>query len=137
MYATDSSVFQIDNDKPAHNQLTIISKPEEILTKIADDIDGFTIMPINLVKHRCDVKVLTIDSISPYIERKKSGAECKNEVNIEAIRTKKYHKVPALRVVIRTDDPVMEKVGKAFITILMTNEGQGIIKSAGYSPITD
>jgi serine/threonine protein kinase len=114
--------------------------------KVAEDPGGLTISPSNIAALQCTVKVLPIginlnSLVSPYIQPLVSKSECikgyKDRINIDVIRNLNYPLVSDLRVFIRGDDALKHKIGEAYITMLMTKEGQRRIKDAGYLPMRE
>jgi serine/threonine protein kinase len=129
IYATDDKNFKLGTFQYTHDT-------KESLDKVANDRYGFAMVPINWVKNRCDVKVLSIDSVSPF-KQGDNNLECSRDVDIEVMKREnnRYLKISTLRVVIRDDNNNL--AGKAYITMLMSGDGQRIIREAGYLPITD
>jgi serine/threonine protein kinase len=127
IYATDDKNFKKGTIKDTHDT-------KESLDKVANDKYGFAMVPINWVKDRCDIKILSIDSVSPF-KPDKNNSECPREVDLEVMKREnnRYLKISTLRVVIRDDN----LAGKAYVTMLMSEDGQRIIGESGYLRITE
>jgi phosphate transport system substrate-binding protein len=57
------------------------------------------------------------------------------QVNLEAIRNGSYPLTRRLFVVVRQDDTTDEQAGIAYANLLLTDEGQQIVKKAGFVPL--
>lgn len=93
---------------------------------------------------QCSVKPIPIgstanDFVLPY----KGGAvvdpQCPNkrqeQINLDAINQGQYPLIREVFVVFPNDNSDAKKAGEAYANMLLTNEGQELIKSAGFAPL--
>ncbi|NEO48998.1 MAG: PstS family phosphate ABC transporter substrate-binding protein [Moorea sp. SIO4A3] len=93
---------------------------------------------------QCKVKPLplsfsnTSPFVTPYqpplIPTENCPEQGRNQLNSEAFKTKKYPITRRLFVIIKQDGSVDERAGEAYGKLLLTDEGQKLIKEAGYIP---
>jgi phosphate transport system substrate-binding protein len=93
---------------------------------------------------QCTVKALPISRdarsafIPPYQGSSVPGKRCpwqNNQLNYQALRDSKYPIIRRLFVIIKQNGQVDEQVGEAYAKLLTTDEGQKLIKEAGFVPI--
>jgi serine/threonine protein kinase len=128
------NIYATDNKNFREGSFIYTRDTKESLDKVANDKYGFAMVPINWVKNRCDIKILSIDSVSPF-KQGDNNPSCPREVDIEVMKRarNRYLKIATLRVVIRDDN----LAGKAYITMLMSEDVQRIIGESGYLPINE
>ncbi len=92
---------------------------------------------------QCSVKPIPIGEnlnnlISPYVEPLVTPQQCpqlRNQINPQLFQEAKYPLTHHLFVVIKQNDEMEEKAGKAYAKMLLSEEGQKLISEAGYLPI--
>ncbi|MGD1713726.1 PstS family phosphate ABC transporter substrate-binding protein [Dapis sp. BLCC M172] len=94
---------------------------------------------------QCSVKPLAIafesggNFIVPYkgefIPPENCSEKSRNQPNLEAFENGTYPITRRLFVIVKKDGSFDEKAGEAYGKLLLTDEGQNLIKEAGYSPI--
>ena len=57
------------------------------------------------------------------------------QINLKALRNGSYPITRRMYVVVRRDGTVEEQAGIAYSNLLLTNQGQQIIKNAGFVPL--
>lgn len=96
------------------------------------------------VIHQCIVKTLPIGRhvgstfITPYQDAPVPANKCPgqhNQLNLEALQNGEYPIIRRLFVIIKQNGQVDEQVGEAYARLLLTDEGQRLIKEAGFIPI--
>jgi ABC-type phosphate transport system substrate-binding protein len=96
------------------------------------------------VINQCTVKTLPITRhtgsafVAPYQGSLEPGEKCPgkhNELNLEALQNGEYPITRRLFVIIKQNGQVDEQVGEAYAKLLLTDEGQKLIKEAGFIPI--
>jgi phosphate transport system substrate-binding protein len=76
--------------------------------------------------------------VAPYQGELVPPEDCpkqRNELNIKAIQNDEYPLVRRLFVIVKQDGQADEKAGEAYVELLRTDEGQKLIKEAGFIPI--
>ena len=93
---------------------------------------------------QCEVKPLPISRrfgsafIAPYKGEWISPENCpqqRNKLNFEALQNGEYPLTRRLFVIIDQNNQADEQVGETYKTLLLTDEGQQLIKEAGFIPI--
>jgi hypothetical protein len=114
--------------------LVIVGRSDGINTK--DDLE--------VIQRLGSVKPLPISRdtrsafVAPYQGELVPPEDCpkqRNELNIKAIQNDEYPLVRRLFVIVKQDGQADEKAGEAYVELLRTDEGQKLIKEAGFIPI--
>lgn len=96
------------------------------------------------VINQCTVKTLSISHhmgsalVAPYQNQPVSSKKCPqqdNKLNLEALQNSEYPITRRLFVIIKQNGQVDEQAGEAYAQLLLTDEGQRLIKEAGFIPI--
>jgi phosphate transport system substrate-binding protein len=127
-------------DATSRNQ--VFSTPLEVLRKIADMPGGFAILAAPLAVPQCTVKVMAIvnasgQAITPYKKPLRSPSQCltqRNQINLAAFESGEYPSdlKNTLYVVIKQNGQIEQQSGEAYANFLLSNEGQALLKKAGY-----
>ncbi|MGB3572281.1 MAG: PstS family phosphate ABC transporter substrate-binding protein [Phormidesmis sp.] len=70
----------------------------------------------------------------PYVE----PADCpvrRNQLNLDAFQSQSYPLLRPLYVAIRKDGSTAEQAGRAYVDLLKTSEGQGLLSQVGFVPL--
>jgi phosphate transport system substrate-binding protein len=93
---------------------------------------------------QCTVKPLPISRddrskfVAPYQGKLIPPDKCpkqRNKLNVKAIQNDEYPLTRRLFVIIKQNGQVDEQAGEAYAKLLTTDEGQKLIKEAGFIPI--
>lgn len=139
---------EIMGDMPLAKTVQTFPTPAEAVKHIAlEDIKQggsiYLASAANLIPE-CDVKPLAIardDSsppVKPYEGELTTPAKCREEGRIadyDAFRSEKYPLVRRLFVVFRDDDTLQARAAKAYVHLLLSDEGQKLIGKAGFIPL--
>lgn len=96
------------------------------------------------VINQCTVKTLPISRhigsafIAPYLGTPAPDEKCPGkhyQLNIEVLQNGEYPVTRRLFVIIKQNGQVDEQAGEAYARLLLTDEGQKLIKDAGFIPI--
>jgi ABC-type phosphate transport system substrate-binding protein len=96
------------------------------------------------VINQCTVKTLAIGRhvgsafIAPYQSSPLADEKCSEQhrqLNLEALRNGEYPITRRLFVIIKQNGQVDEQAGEAYAKLLLTDEGQKLIREAGFIPI--
>ena len=135
------SIYMTDGSYLGKNvPFTQLSDTTTTFRKVAEDPGGFTIAPSNLAVTQCRIKTLSIgvnstSLVNPYDQQKESSmSACDRKVNIDVIENFNYPLASDLKVFFRDDDRGRQ-VGRAYISMLMTEDIQKLIEKAGYLPV--
>jgi phosphate transport system substrate-binding protein len=113
----------------------------EAFQKIKNDRGGLHIASAALAVPQCGIKTLPIgldktQLIAPYQEPLILAENCTvqnhNRVNIEVFRTRKYPLLRDLSIVIVEDAGLRQKAGTAYAQMVLTDQGQDLVRQAGY-----
>lgn len=96
------------------------------------------------VIHQCSVKTLPISRhvgsafIAPYQDAPVPAKKCPgqhNRLNLDALQNGEYPIIRRLFVIIKQNSQDDEQVGEVYARLMLTDEGQRLIKEAGFIPI--
>ncbi|MDJ0732676.1 MAG: substrate-binding domain-containing protein [Nostocaceae cyanobacterium] len=119
------------------------------IKKVANNKGGIYFASIPEVIWQCRVKSLPLRikseerAISPYIslqfDKYENCVRFKNRirVNSKAISSGRYPITRKLYVIIDTNNPEKQKVGEAYANLMLTQQGQDLLKETGYASIYD
>jgi serine/threonine protein kinase len=138
LYATDNSYT---NRKP--EDFIKVKDASEGIKRIANDPGGAMIVPLQIAVDQCDCKTTKIlefrtanlETLNPYVSKCLEKPD-RSKVNIDFIKKMPNTNILDLEIVFRNDTPKSEEAGKYLARVLMTQEGQEIVKNAGYLPIS-
>lgn len=126
------------------DQLNYFPNMTAALRQLAHSPGGIFFGSAGEIVNQCSIKTLAIgkDSqswIPPYRLPYVTPSECplrRNQINTEAFQTKQYALTHPLFVIFKKGDRV-EKAGKAYVNMLLTDQGQELIAKAGFVKIDD
>ncbi len=112
----------------------------ESLRKVAQNKGGIYYASAPEVVGQCGIKPLPIgrtqsNLIPPYIQPYIPSSDCpqkRNQLNVDAFRSDEYPITRRLFVVVKKNDQIDEKAGTAYANLLLTDEGQKLISTAGF-----
>lgn len=111
----------------------------EGLQQIAQEPGGILVGPISDVVPKCTVKTLPLVNkegkiVPPYqpknfVQPDQCRPGNRNRVNLEAINSGEYPLTNNLYVVVKRNGQTQEQAGQAYVNLLLTKQGQEMIKS--------
>ncbi|MEB3279995.1 MAG: substrate-binding domain-containing protein [Lyngbya sp.] len=131
-------------DENFSNNVVEISTTTEATRQVAQNPGGIYYASAPEIVPQCSVKPLPIrqftgEFIAPYKGSLVSPENCPNErnqLNIEAFQTNEYPLTRKIFVIVRLDGSIDEQAGEAYAKLLLTNQGQELIESAGFIPLS-
>ncbi|MBR8829052.1 MAG: substrate-binding domain-containing protein [Gomphosphaeria aponina SAG 52.96 = DSM 107014] len=87
---------------------------------------------------QCQVKPISINFVPSYQGSLVLPENCpqqRNQINFEAFKNEQYPLTRRLFVIIKEDGGLDQQGGEAYYHLLLTDEGQQLIKEAGYIPL--
>jgi phosphate transport system substrate-binding protein len=118
-----------------------VKNATEAFRKISQDLGGLHVASVALAVPQCGIKVLPIGLdathlVAPYkeplIPTSKCSAQNRNQVNVDALQTKAYPLLRDLSVVMIADGGRQQQLGEAYAQILLSAQGQELIRRFGY-----
>ncbi|MGL5083121.1 MAG: substrate-binding domain-containing protein [Microcoleaceae cyanobacterium] len=124
----------------------VISVPTttDAIRKLSQNKGGIYYATASEVVSPCGVKPLPIQSsaasplVAPYQEPLIPPGECpgkRNQLNVAAFQEGQYPVTRRIFVIVKQDGSVDEKAGEAYANLLLTSEGQKLVKAAGFIPM--
>ncbi|NET15927.1 MAG: CHAT domain-containing protein [Okeania sp. SIO1H6] len=133
------------NNKNFGKNVFFIPTTTQALREVTANKGGIYFATASEVIPQCGVNPLAISYESagtfvvPYkgefISPENCSEQLRNEPNLEAFENGTYPITRRLFVIVKKDGSFDEKAGEAYGKLLLTDEGQKLIKEAGYSPI--
>jgi phosphate binding protein len=129
---SDRVVF-VDDNKQAFKKISDVNNP-----------GGIYITSATEVIHHCEVKALSLSRystnklVSLYKNEWKPSESCspsQNQINFDAFFNGDYPLSRRLFIVINQNGQEDEQVGETYTKFLLTDEGQKLIKKAGFIPL--
>lgn len=128
------------------DNVVFIDKTDKALRKVSDlkKPGGIYFASASKLVSSCQVKLLPISHhlgsafISPYQDLWISPENCQkepNQLNFEALQNGEYPLSRRLFVIFEHNNQVDEQAGETYKNFLLTDEGQQLIKQAGFIPI--
>lgn len=125
------------------NNVVKISTTTEATRQVAQNRGGIYYASAPEIVPQCSVKPIPIrqstgEWIAPYKGSLVSPENCpdeRNKLNIDAFTSNQYPLTRKIFVVIRLDSSIDERAGEAYAELLLTDEGQKLIKEAGFIPL--
>lgn len=125
-------------------KVQLISTTTEAIRRVASSPGGIYYASASEIVDQCSIKPLPIGTqsgqfIAPYEGNLVTLSQCqsgqKNQVNIEAFQKGQYPITRNLFVIVKLDGQDDEKAGKAYANLLLSAQGQELIKKAGFVQI--
>ncbi len=134
--------FVMENLPFAEN-VTFVPTTTRAMHRVADNFGSIYYGSAPVVIGQCTIKPLPIglhsdELIPPYQEPLVSPSDCpgrRNQVNLTVMQTGQYPLLQPLFVVVKNDNRVNEQAGEAYANLLLTDQGQELIRQAGFIPI--
>lgn len=124
---------------------TFVATTTEALRILAENPGSLYYASAPELVPQCTIKTLPLGQqaeqlIPPYQPPAVTPETCKqgrSPINTAAIRDRQYPLTHELYVVFRKEDGDAAQAGAAYATFLRTQQGQDLIQSAGFAPLTD
>ena len=146
--AKDSGIAEffdhfVMQDLPFAENVTFVPTTTSALRQVAGNFGGIFYGSAPEIIGQCTIKPLPIGNhsdelIPPYQEPLVSPSECperRNQLNLTAMQTGQYPILQPLFIAVKYDGRLNEQAGEAYAHLLLTDQGQELIRQAGYIPI--
>ncbi len=146
--AKDSGIAEffdhfVMEDLPFAENVTFVPTTTSAVRQVARNFGGIYYGSAPEVIGQCTLKPLPIghhsdELIPPYQEPLVPPSECperRNQLNLTAMQTGQYPLLQPLFVAVKRDGRVNEQAGEAYANLLLTDQGQELIRQAGFIPI--
>jgi phosphate transport system substrate-binding protein len=132
---------KIGRDNPEYAIVT--GTTTEAIRNVANDPGGIYWSSANLLVSQCTVKTLPLARTSnqfvpPYQEPFVPLSQCpnkRNQVNLQAFRSGEYPWSRRLFVVVKENGQLDQTAGETYANLLLTDQGQALIREAGFVSI--
>lgn len=126
--------------QPFGANVEFVATTTQALQKLADNKGGIYYASAPEVVPQCTIKPLPLGRqpgkfIPPYREPFIKQSQCpsqRNQLNIQAFQTGQYPITRNLFVVVKQNGQVEQQAGEAYANLLLTEQGQVLIDSAGF-----
>ncbi|MDJ0901174.1 MAG: substrate-binding domain-containing protein [Xenococcus sp. MO_188.B8] len=130
-------------DFPFAENVTFVPTTTSAVGQVAENLGGIYYAPAPDVIGQCTIKPLPIGNhsdklIPPYQEPLVPPSDCpgrRNQLNMTAMQTGQYPILQPLFVAVKHDSQVNEQAGGAYANLLLTDQGQELIRQAGFIAI--
>lgn len=135
-------IYQKSRQEVPGAPFTPISSTTEAIRRVANDPNGISWASAPLVVPQCGIKALPLGLspnqwVSPSQKPEVSSADCSdknhNQVNAEIFRNPQYPWRRSLSIVVIENGSDQQKAGEAYARMLMTKQGQDLLKESGYA----
>lgn len=122
------------------DSVEFVATTTEALQKLASNKGGIYYASAPEVVPQCTIKALPVGRqpgkfIPPYQEPRIPRSLCptrRNQLNIQAFQTGQYPITRNLFVIVKQNDQIEQQAGEAYANLLLTQQGQALIESAGF-----
>ncbi len=136
-------VKYVMNKKILGSNVRLVRSVTEGLQDVASQQGSIFYASASEIVGQCTVKPLPIGDnqnnlIPPYIEPLVSPEQCpqrRNQINHQAFQAEQYPLIRHLYLIIKQNGEVEEQAGLAYAKMLLSEQGQKLIKKAGYVPV--
>ena len=146
--AKDSGIAEffdhfVMQDLPFAENVTFVPTTTSAVRQVAGNFGGIYYGSALEVISQCMIKPLPIGHhsdqlIPPYQEPMVEPSECpgrRNQLNMTAMQTGEYPLLQPLFVAVKYDGQINEQAGDAYAHLLLTDQGQELMRQAGLIPI--
>lgn len=131
------------NDRSLGRNVKLTSSTNQALKLVAADLGGMYVGSASEVVNQCTVKSLPIGLTpgswvpvyQPPLVPLSSCPEQRNQLNLLALKRREYPLTRRLFIVVKRDGGLDEKAGLAYANLLLSDQGQALIKQSGLVPI--
>ncbi|MDJ0714273.1 MAG: substrate-binding domain-containing protein [Prochloraceae cyanobacterium] len=135
-------VKNIVKSKEFGDSVKIVTNITQTLREISANRGAIFFASAPEIVYQCSIKPLPIGKIAgqyvaPYAEPLVPPSQCpsrRNSINSKAFQQAKYPLTRNLYVIIKENGSFEEEAGRAYVQLLLTEEGQKSIESAGFVP---
>lgn len=129
--------------EPFHPTVQYISTTTEAIRAVSNDVGAIYYASAPEVVPQCTIKPLPIGHQqnqwvapyqAPYIEPQDCPTQ-RNSLNLSAFQTGSYPITRRLFVIVQENDPTHAAAGSAYAQLMLSDQGQNLIKKAGYVPL--
>ena len=146
--AKDSGIAEffdhfVMQDLPFAENVTFVPTTTSAVRQVANNFGGIYYGSALEVISQCIIKPLPIghhsdELIPPYQEPLVLPSECpgrRNQMNLTAMHTGEYPLLQPLFIAVKYDSQLNEQAGDAYAHLLLTDQGQELMRQAGLIPI--
>ncbi len=131
------------NQQNFSSEVNYVDSTTEALRKISSIPNGIYYGSASEIVPQCTVKSLSVgltedNLIAPYQGKMITPTECpqqRNKINQQAFANGSYPITRNLFVIVKDNGERQEKIGNAFVKLLLSKEGQKIVEKAGFVPL--
>lgn len=140
----DQDIFPCDLEvKDVSKNVKFINTTTEALRQVAKDKNGIYWSSASLLVSQCTIKTIPVGMssdqlIPPYQMPFIPLDQCQqnpNKINIGVFQNGSYPLSRRLLVIIKEDGDQAQKAGEAYANLLLTKQGQDLIKELGFVPL--
>jgi phosphate transport system substrate-binding protein len=129
--------------EPFHPRVEYIATTTEAVRKVANTVGAIYFASAPEVVPQCRIKPLPIGRqrnqwVAPYQAPYINPADCpaqRNSLNFPALQTGDYPLTRRLLVIVKENGQTEQTAGHAYAQLMLSEQGQTLIKKAGYVPI--
>jgi serine/threonine protein kinase len=119
------------------SQVITVNNTTEGLNKVKNSKGGIYFGAAKeVIVDFCGTKPLAINSVKPYLEPLKAANVCsdsnRNKINKDVIRSNEYPLIRKIYMIIKADRSRKQEAGEAYVKLLLTKQGQGVLEEAGF-----
>ena len=131
------------NQQNFSSKVNYVNSTTEALHKINSIPNGIYYGSASEIVSQCTVKSLSVgltedNLVAPYQGKMIVPTECpqqRNKINQQAFANGSYPITRNLFVIVKDNGERQEKIGNAFVKLLLSKEGQKIVEEAGFVPV--
>ncbi len=128
--------------RPFGSQVKYVYSTTSAIRQLQKQPGGIYLASASQIVYQCRVKPLPINIgdrvIAPYQGARIAPEECpqqRNRVNYQAFLDGTYPLTNSLYVIVKQNGDREQKIGEAFVKLMLSKQGQSLIRQSGFVPI--
>jgi phosphate transport system substrate-binding protein len=128
--------------QPFSDRVQYVYSTTSAIRQLQQQPGGIYLASASQIVYQCSVKPLPIDTgdrvIAPYQGARVAAEECpqqRNQINYQALLEGTYPLTDSLYVIVKENGGREQRIGEAFVKLMLSHQGQKLIEQAGFVAI--
>jgi phosphate transport system substrate-binding protein len=128
--------------QPFSDRVKYVYSTTSAIRQLQEQPGGIYIASASQLVYQCSVKPLSISIgdrvVAPYQGERVSAEECpqqRNQINYQALLEGTYPLTDSLYVIVKENGGREQRIGEAFVKLMLSHQGQKLIEQAGFVSI--
>jgi phosphate transport system substrate-binding protein len=128
--------------QPFSDRVKYVYSTTSAIRQLQQQPGGIYIASASQLVYQCSIKPLSINIgdrvVTPYQGSRVAAEECpqqRNQINYQALLEGTYPLTDSLYVIVKENGDREQRIGEAFVKLMLSHQGQNLIKQAGFVAI--